>query len=63
MTGKKSKTVPDGFISVVIESNCKPNKLEVEQGRWFYNKLMKYWLGDNDILMQSTYNEGKSTSA
>ena len=38
----------------------KPNKLLVDQGSEFYNKLMKEWLDNNDTLMYSTHNEGKS---
>ena len=30
------------------------------QGRQFYNKIMQEWLNNNDILMYSTHNEGKS---
>ena len=48
---------------IVNESNRKPNKLWVDQGREFYNKLMQEWLGNNDILMYSTHNEGKSIIA
>ena len=29
-------------------------------GRQFYNKLMQEWLDNNDILIYSTGNEGKS---
>ena len=29
----------------------------------FYNKLMQEWLDNNDILMYSTHNEGKSLIA
>ena len=29
----------------------------------FYNSLMQKWVDDNDILMQSTHNEGKSVVA
>ena len=29
-------------------------------GREFYNKLMQEWLDNNDILIYSTDNEGKS---
>ena len=38
---KKGKTVLNAFIKIVIESNRKPNKLWVDQGREFYNKLCK----------------------
>ena len=41
------------------ESKCKPSKL-----KWkFYNILMQKWLDDNDILMYSSYNEGRSVVA
>ena len=59
---KKGKTVLHAFIEIVNESNRKPNKLWVDQGREFYNKLMQEWL-DNNILMYSTHNEGKSVIA
>ena len=39
--GKKGKTVLVAFIKIVNESNRKPNKLWVHQGREFYNKLMQ----------------------
>ena len=57
---KKSRTVHDEFIDTVNESNCKPNKLCVHQRRKFYNKSMQEWLDNNDILMHSTHNQGKS---
>ena len=50
-------------MEIVNESSCKPNKLWVDQGRDFYNKLMQEWLGNIDILMYSTHNEGKSVIA
>ena len=53
---KKSKTVLNGFMEIVNESTCKPNKLWVNQGRELYNKLMQEWL-DNNILMCSAHNE------
>ena len=59
----KDKTVLNAFIEIVNESNCKPNKLQVNQGREFYNKLIQEWLANNDILMYSTYNEGQSVIA
>ena len=39
---KKGKTVLNAL-------NRKPNKLWVDQGRNFYNKLMQEWLDNNDI--------------
>ena len=37
---KKGKTIYNAFIKIVNKSNCKPNKLWVDQGREFYNKLI-----------------------
>ena len=59
---KKDKTVLNAFMKIVNGSNREPNKLWVDQGRDFYNKLMQEWL-DNDILMYSTHNKGKSVIA
>ena len=50
-------------MEIVNESNRKSNKLWVYQGREFGNKLMEEWLDNNDILMYSTHNEGKSVIA
>ena len=36
---QKGKTVLKVFINIVNESNCKPNKLWVDQRRELYNKL------------------------
>ena len=56
---KKCKTVLKAFIKIGNESNRKPNKLWVDQGREIYNKIMPEWLNNNYILMNSTHNEGK----
>ena len=44
-------------------SNLKPNKLWVDQGWEFYKKLMQESLGNNNILIYSTDNEGMSVIA
>ena len=44
-------------------SNRKPNKILVDKGSEFYNAYFKRWLRDNDIVMYSTHNEGKSVVA
>ena len=44
-------------------SNRKPNKIWVDKGGEFYNNCFKKWLKDNDIVMCSTHNEGKSVAA
>ena len=53
----------NAFIKIFNESNCKSNKLWVDQGKEFYNKRKQEWLDNNDILMYSTHNETKSVIA
>ena len=60
---KKGKTLLNAFIKIVNECNSKPNKLWVDQRREFYNKSIQEWLDNNDILMYSSHNEGKSVIA
>ena len=58
---KKGKTVLNTFIKTVNESNGKPNKLCVDEGRELYSKcLREERLDNNDILMYSTHNEDTS---
>ena len=42
-----------------VSKGRKPNKILVDQGCEFYNKLFKWFLKINNIEMYSTYNEGK----
>ena len=60
---KKGETFLDAFDEIVNKSTSNPNRLWVEQGREFYNKLMQEWLDSNNVLMHSTHNEGKSVTA
>ena len=55
-----NKAILNAFIEIVNESNRKPNKSWVDQGRKVYNKLMQKWLDNNNISMYSRHNEGKS---
>ena len=43
--------------------HAKPNKIWVDKGSEFYNADLKKWLRDNNIVMYSTHNEGKSVAA
>ena len=60
---KKGISIVNGFNKIIKQSNRKPNKIRVDQGGAFYNNVFKKWLSDNDIIMYSTYNEGKSVVA
>ena len=57
---KKGTTIVNGFPSILNNSKRKPNKTCVDHGSEFYNNVFKKWLKDNDIIMYSTHNEGKS---
>ena len=60
---KKGISVTNGFNKVIKQSGRKPNKIWVDQGSEFYNHVFKRWLSRNNIIMYSTYNEGKSVVA
>ena len=56
---KKGISIVNAFNKIIKQSNRKPNKIWVDQGGEFYNNVFKKWLSENDIIMYSTYNEGK----
>ena len=60
---KKGVSIVNAFQSILKKSNRKPNKIWVDKGSEFYNRLMKLWLEENEIEMYSTHNEGKSVVA
>ena len=60
---KRRISIVNAFNKIIEQSNRKPNKIWVDQGSEFYNRVFKKWLADNDIVMYSTYNEGKSVVA
>ena len=57
---KKGISITNAFKKIIKQSGRKPNKIWVDQGSEFYNHDFKKWLSSNDIIMYSTYNEGKS---
>ena len=60
---KKGTSITNAFNKIIKESNKKPNKIWVDQEGEFYNRVFKKWLSSNDIIMYSTFNEGKSEVA
>ena len=60
---KKGISIVNAFDKIIKQSERKPNKIWVDQGSEFYNNNFKKWLSDNNIIMYSTYNEGKSVVA
>ena len=63
LTDKKGISIVNSFNKIIKESNRKPNKIWVDQGGEFYNNVFEKWLSDNNIIMYSTYNGGKSVVA
>ena len=57
MKDKTTKTDLDDFIEIVSKFKCQPNKL------YSLSSPIQKWLDDNDILMYSKHNEGKSVAA
>ena len=60
---KKGISIVNAFQKILKESNRKPNKIWVDKGSKFYNNSFKKWLQDNDIVMYSTNDKGKSVVA
>ena len=60
---KKGISIVNAFDKIIKQSRRKPNKIWVDQGSEFYNNDFKKWLSDNNIIMYSTFNEGKSVVA
>ena len=60
---KKDVSIVMAFQNSLKQSNRKPNKMWADKGFEFYNASFKKWLHDNDIVMYSTNNEGKSVVA
>ena len=60
---KKGISIVNAFQKILKESNRKPNKICIDKGSEFYNNSFKKWLQDNDIVMYSPNNKGKSVVA
>ena len=60
---KKGISITNAFNKMHLMHLRKPNKIWVDQGSEFYNQDFKKWLSSNNIIMYSTYNEGKSVVA
>ena len=60
---KKGISVTNGFNKIIKQSGRNPNKIWVDQGSEFYNHVFQRWLSRNNIIIYSTYKEGKSVVA
>ena len=60
---KKGSSIVNGFQKILDSSKRRSNKIWVDHGSEFYNRVFKMFLKENDIDMYSTHNEGKSVVA
>ena len=60
---KKGISIINAFKKIIKQSDRKPNKIWADQGGEFYNHVFRRWLSNNDIIMYSTFNAGKSVVA
>ena len=60
---KKGISIVNAFQKTLNDLKRKPNKIWVDKGSESYNNSFKKWLQDNDIVMYSINNEGKSVIA
>ena len=63
MKDKKGVSIVNAFQSLLDDSKRKSNKIWVDKESEFYNRSMKSWLQNNDIVMYSIHNERKSVVA
>ena len=63
LKNKKGDSIVEGFIKILNNSNRKPNKIWVDNGKQICNNTFKNFLKNNDIKMYSTFNECKSVIA
>ena len=60
---KKGVSIVKAFQSILKKSNRKPNKIWIDKSSEFYKNSFKKSLQDNDIVVYSIHNEGKSVAA
>ena len=60
---KKGISVTNALLTILDESNRKPNKIWVDKGSQLYNRSMRSRLEKMIQEMYSTHNEGKSNIA
>ena len=53
LRNKKALTIKDSFENILISSKRKPNLIESDRGREFYNNIFQDFLNKNDIKLYS----------
>ena len=53
LKNKNAKTIKDSFENILISSKRKPNLIETDRGKEFYNNIFQDFLNKNDIKLYS----------
>ena len=53
LTNKNAQTIKDSFENILINSKRKPNLIETDRGKEFYNNIFQDFLNKNDIKLYS----------
>ena len=53
LKNKNAKTIKDSFENILINSKRKPNLIETDRGKEFYNNIFQDFLNKNDIKLYS----------
>ena len=53
LKNKNSQTIKDSFENIIISSKRKPNLIESDRGKEFYNNIFQDFLNKNDIKLYS----------
>ena len=60
---KEGVSIVNGFQSILKKIIRKPNEIWEDKGSEYYSNSFKKWVQDDDIVMYSIHNEGKSVNA
>ena len=53
LKNKKAQTIKESFENIIISSKRKPNLIESDRGKEFYNNIFQDFLNKNDIKLYS----------
>ena len=53
LKNKNAQTIKDSFTNILIKSKRKPNLIETDRGKEFYNNIFQDFLNKNDIKLYS----------
>ena len=57
LKNKSSQTIVDEFSKIITKSKRKPNLIETDRGKEFYNNIFKNYLKQNNIHHYSRFTD------